>query len=123
MDIKDLSSLGLPRKIERKQAEDLQPRKTKQKAEPEKTKSIEKSDSVEISEEAKKLQKSDKDLQGAKELLAKLPNERAQIIYNALAKLKAGLYSEEHIIEEAASRLVDSGALHDLLSGDSDIEI
>lgn len=122
MDIKDLNNLGLPRKIERKQTEDLQPRKAKQKAEPEKAKSIEKSDSVEISEEAKKLQESDNDLKGARELLAKLPNERAQVIYNALAKLKAGLYSREQIIEEAASRLVDSGALDDLLSGDSEIE-
>jgi len=123
MDIKDLNSLGVPRKIERKQTDDIQSRKAKQNTAAEKAKNIEKIDSVEISEKAKQLQKTEEDLKGAKELLAKLPSDRAQVIYTALAKLKAGLYSEDEIIEEAASKLIDSGELNDLLAGDSDIEI
>jgi hypothetical protein len=72
-------------------------------------------DMVEISEEAQQLNKSQDELGVYKELLAKLPSTRAHVIYEALAKIRSGLYSKDEIVEEAAKKLLDSPELNDLI--------
>ena len=60
--------------------------------------------------------RSEDELKVSKELLANLPSARAHVIYEALAKLKAGHYSSEKIISEAAAKLIESGELNDIRS-------
>lgn len=122
MEIKNLDGLDLPKKIEKSAPEKANPKKASQKVKdassPEKSSApniTEESVKIEISEEAKKLQSNDNEIEVARELLAKLPTVRAHVIYEALAKLKAGVYSSEQIIAEAAARLQDSGELNDLI--------
>ncbi len=72
-------------------------------------------DQVEISSEAKELQKSSSEPAVARDLLSNLPSTRAHVIYEALAKIKAGLYSSDEIAEEAAAKLLGNGELDDLI--------
>jgi len=76
---------------------------------------VAKNDQVEISQEAQELQNTQDEVVVSKELLSKLPSTRAYIIYEALAKIRAGMYASDKIAEEAASKLVDSGELDDLI--------
>lgn len=114
MEIKDLNGLGLPKRIERNPSDKVQPKKAERK-ESDTLSSSKEGDQVEISDKAREVQKSDNELQMAKELLSELPSERAHVVYEALAKLKAGVYSDDQIIAEATSRLLDSDELRDLL--------
>ena len=52
---------------------------------------------------------------GVKELLNRLPSARAHIVYEALAKVKAGFYSSDEIVAQAAQKLIDGGELDDLI--------
>ncbi|MFQ5638775.1 MAG: hypothetical protein ACE5IR_12355 [bacterium] len=117
MEIKDLNSLSLPRKIEKSPSEELRTKKIEKKetSKPDSIHPTEKKDQIEISEEARKLQRSETEIEGAKELLANLPSFRAHVIYEALAKLRAGLYSDEQILSEVAARLVEGDELKDLM--------
>ncbi len=116
MKIQDLYGGVNPLKRTEKQSlEDSGNRKIQKKKEPEQAASLRKSDQVEISKEAQELQKSQDEVGVSKELLAKLPSTRAHVIYEALAKIKAGLYSSDEIVEEAAAKLLSSGELNDLL--------
>ncbi len=114
MEIKDLNSLGLPKKIEKNPSDQIQPKKTEKKNSEQVT-TVRQGDQVEISEKAKELQKAEDEVKMARELLAKLPSVRAHVIYEALAKLKAGLYSSDQIIAEVAAKLIKNGELDDLL--------
>lgn len=112
MEIKDLITL-LPNKIDRSPTEKIQPRDDKKHT----SSHIENTrphDVVEISKEARRLQSSEDEIKRAKELLANLPNVRAHVVYEALAKLKAGLYSSDKIISEAVAKLHETGELDDI---------
>ncbi|MFQ5649939.1 MAG: hypothetical protein ACE5IY_08345 [bacterium] len=112
MKIQDLYGIGPPKKPD-KPVNDVRDRKV-QKEESKRATSV-KSDQVQISQEAHELQKSRDEFTVSKELLAKLPSSRAHVIYEALAKIKAGLYSSEKIVEEAAQKLLNSGELDDIV--------
>ncbi|RMF66883.1 MAG: hypothetical protein D6743_05750 [Calditrichaeota bacterium] len=114
MNVKDISGVGLPRRIEKQSVDDVREKKI-QKKESDKSASVGKTDQIEISQEAKALQSSPDEIVLSKELLSKLPSTRAHIIYEALAKIKAGLYSSDEIVEEAASKLLESGDLDDVI--------
>ena len=113
MKVQDLYGINPPRKPGKQSVGGVKHRKV-DKNEASKASSARKSDQVEISQEAQELQKSKNEVGVAKELLAKLPSARAHIIYEALAKIKAGLYSSDEIVEEAAAKLIKSGELNDL---------
>ncbi|MFQ5708122.1 MAG: hypothetical protein ACE5HO_11765 [bacterium] len=113
MEIKDLGNLPLPKKIEKSTHDKIQLKKVQNKTSTQ-TKNISEGDQVEISDKAKELQESGDEIKVARELLTKLPSARAHVIFEALAKLKAGLYSSDQIMQEAASKLLQNGELDDL---------
>lgn len=113
MKIQDLYGVNPPRKPD-KPVDNTRDRKV-DKEEPQKGSAI-KSDQVQISQEAQKLQNSNDEFSVSRELLNKLPAARAQLIYEALAKIKAGRYASDEIVEEAAQKLLDSGELNDILN-------
>ena len=115
IEIKDVVALGAPKQNDRSRAENTQPRNANKNV----SSSIDKTrsrDRVEISTEARRLQGSSDESKIAKKLLASLPNVRANVVYEALAKLKAGLYSSDKIVSEAADKLLESGDLDDLIT-------
>jgi len=112
MKINNLSGAAPPKKLQKQSVEEARQKKIQKKESSEASK-VDK-DQVFISEEAKELQRSNDEIGKSKELLAKLPSSRAHVIYEALAKMKAGLYESDEIVQEAASKLVDSGELGNL---------
>lgn len=117
MDIKDLNSLGGPlKKIERPPAEEVRKKKPEKQKDSSQTQSIKQSDEIQISKEARELQEIDDEVAVSRHLLSKLPNVRAHIIYEALAKIKAGMYSTDEVIERASAKLLESGELDDLFN-------
>lgn len=122
MKITNLYGVDPPKKLVRDTVEEVRQKKIEKKKNSESSKEVAnasnevvKSDQVEISQEAQQLQKSKDEIVVSKELLSKLPSTRAHIIYEALAKIRAGIYSSDKIAEEAASKLVDSGELNDII--------
>ena len=115
MQIKNLIASDLPKKIDRGATERIQPRYIERDTSGH-VANKPAQDRVEISEEARALQRSEDELKGSKELLDKLPSTRAHVIYGALAKLKAGHYSSEKIVSEAAAKLIEGGELNDIRS-------
>jgi len=105
MEIKDLNSFRFPKKLDKSHPEKIQ-LKDENKKHPAHIKNINLGDQVEISQEARGFQNSVDEIKLAKELLKNLPTVRAYIIYEALAKLKAGIYSSDKIISEATSKLL-----------------
>ncbi|MFQ5751219.1 MAG: hypothetical protein ACE5HI_04415 [bacterium] len=114
MNIKHLTGLGPPKKIEKQSAEEVRSKKV-QKEKATNSSHVNNSDLVQISDTGKELQQSNDEMVVAKELLSRLPTVRAHIIYEALAKIKAGLYSSEEIVEQAAEKLLESGEFDDLI--------
>ncbi len=116
MEIKDINGFGLQgKKVEKPATEPIRiPKKSEGKDQP-RIEKTEEQDSIELSPEAQELKQSEDELKVARELLSKLPNFRAHVIYEALAKLKAGVYSDEQIMAEVAARLLDSEELRGLL--------
>ncbi len=112
MKINNLYGADPPKKVQKQSVEETRQKKIQKKESSEASKVNR--DQVHISEEAKKLQRSNDEIGKSKELLAKLPSSRAHIIYEALAKMKAGLYASDEIVQEAASKLLDSGELGNL---------
>ena len=112
MKINNLYGADPPKKMQKQSVEETRQKKIQKKESSEASKVIR--DQVHISEEAKELQRSTDEIGKSKELLAKLPSSRAHIIYEALAKMKAGLYASDEIVQEAASKLLDSGELDNL---------
>jgi len=110
--INNLYGADPPKKVQKQSVEETRQKKIQKKESSEASKVNR--DQVHISEEAKKLQRSNDEIGKSKELLAKLPSSRAHIIYEALAKMKAGLYASDEIVQEAASKLLDSGELDNL---------
>lgn len=78
------------------------------------TSKINNGDRVRISEEARELEKSNDEISVVKKLLATLPTARAHVIYEAIAKVKAGSYASDEIVVQAAEKLIKSGELDDL---------
>lgn len=114
MKIQELYGVNPPRKPDKQSVEEVRDKKV-QKKESQQVSNSHKSDQVEISQEAQELQKSNDEVGVSKELLAKLPSARAHVIYEALAKIKAGLYSSDEIVAEAAAKLLKSDELNDLI--------
>ncbi|MFB3100803.1 MAG: hypothetical protein ACE1ZM_05100 [Gammaproteobacteria bacterium] len=104
MQIKNLIASDLPKKIDGSATERIQPRDIKKDTSAH-VENRPAHDHVEISEAARALKRSEDELKVSKELLDNLPSARAHVIYEALAKLKAGHYSSEKIISEAAAKL------------------
>jgi hypothetical protein len=116
MNIKNISGMGPPKNIEKQSIEDSRPgQKVEKERAGDSSDASVKSDQVQISAEAKKLHKSSDELGLAKESLNRLPAIRAHVVFEALAKIKAGFYSSDEMVEKAAQKLVDSGELNDLL--------
>lgn len=121
MNIHDLKPVDPPKTVAKPSSEEIRQKKIQGK-ESERLNSVDSSaeglaanDLVEISEQAQQFQQSQDELGVYKELLAKLPTTRAHVIYEALAKIKAGLYSQDEIVEEAAKKLLESNEFKDLL--------
>ncbi|MCH7680016.1 hypothetical protein IID10_11750 [candidate division KSB1 bacterium] len=112
MKINNLYGAAPPKKLQKQSVEEARQKKIQKKESSEASK-VDK-DQVFISEEAKELQKSDDKIGKSKELLAKLPSSRAHVIYEALAKMRAGLYESDEILQEAATKLIKSGELDNL---------
>lgn len=112
MKINNLYGAAPPKKLQKQSVEEARQKKIQTKESSEASK-VDK-DQVFISEEAKELQKSDDEIGKSKELLAKLPSSRAHVIYEALAKMRAGLYESDEILQEAATKLIKSGELDNL---------
>ena len=112
MKISNLPGAAPPKKLQKQSVEEPRQKKIQKKESSEASKSN--SDQVYISEEAKDLQKSNDEIGRSKELLSKLPSSRAHVIYEALAKIKAGRYASDEIVQEAASKLIESGDLDNL---------
>ena len=112
MKINNLYGADPPKKMQKQSVEEPRQKKIQKKESSEASKVIR--DQVHISEEAKELQRSIDEIGKSKELLAKLPSSRAHIIYEALAKMKAGLYASDEIVQEAANKLISSGELDNL---------
>ena len=115
MKIQDFYGINPPQKPD-KPVQPVRNRKVESK-DPEKVSAgnAAKSDQVQISPEAQELQKSNDEFGVSKELLAKLPSSRAHVVYEALAKIKAGFYSSDEVAEQAAEKLLGSGELKDLV--------
>ncbi|MCG8605229.1 hypothetical protein MJD09_09550 [bacterium] len=113
MDIKSLSSSDTPKKIDRSANERNQSRNIKKNSSAPVEHRLS-SDHMQISQEARALQRREDELKVSKEL-NHLPSTRANVIYEALAKLKAGHYSSEKIVSEASAKLIASGELDDIL--------
>ncbi|MCH8953778.1 hypothetical protein IIA28_00450 [candidate division KSB1 bacterium] len=112
MKINNLYGADPPKKMQKQSVEEPRQKKIQKKESSEASKVNR--DQVHISEEAKELQRSIDKIGKSKELLAKLPSSRAHIIYEALAKMKAGLYASDEIVQEAANKLISSGELDNL---------
>ncbi len=112
MKISNLSGAAPPKKLQKQSVEEPRQKKIQKKESSEASKVN--SDQVYISEEAKDLQKSSDEIGRSKELLSKLPSSRAHVIYEALAKIKAGRYGSDEIVQEAATKLIESGDLDNL---------
>ena len=112
MKINNLYGADPPKKMQKQSVEETRQKKIQKKESSEASKVIR--DQVHISEEAKELQRSIDEIGKSKELLAKLPSSRAHVIYEALAKMRAGLYESDEILQEAANKLVSSGELDNL---------
>lgn len=112
MKINNLYGAAPPKKLQKQSVEEARQKKIQKKESSEASK-VDK-DQVFISEEAKELQKSDDEIGKSRELLAKLPSSRAHVIYEALAKMRAGLYESDEILQEAATKLIKSGELDNL---------
>ncbi len=112
MKINNLYGADPPKKLQKQSVEEARQKKIQKKESSEASK-VDK-DQVFISEEAKELQRSNDEIGKSKELLAKLPSSRAHIIYEALAKMKAGLYASDEIVQEAANKLMNSGEIDNL---------
>ena len=119
MKIGNVYGVDPPKKLDKRSVEEIRQKKAeKTDVKPSALKPVSGSDQidqVEISREAQELQRTSDDLGFSKELLAKLPSTRAHVVYEAIAKIKAGLYSSEEIVEEAASKLIQSGEFDDLI--------
>lgn len=115
MKIRDLyGGMGPPKKLEKSASQEIREKKSEKNQSAE-VSPLKNGDQVEISQEAKELQKSGSDEQFlSKELLDKLPSARAHVVYEAMAKIKAGYYSSDEIVENAARKLLDSGELDNL---------
>ncbi len=108
--------MGPPKKIEKQSVQEVRENKRPQKENStEAAATSAKTDQVEISEQARELQHSQDEHGKAKELLNRLPSARAHVVYEALAKVKAGFYSSDEIVEQAARKLIDGGELDDLI--------
>lgn len=112
MKISSLYGADPPKKLREQSVEEVRQKKIHKKESSEASKVN--SDQVQISKEAKELQSSSDEIGKSKELLAKLPSSRAHVIYEALAKMKAGLYASDEIVQEAATKLIESGELDNL---------
>ncbi|MCG8608644.1 hypothetical protein MJD09_27115 [bacterium] len=116
MNIKNIYGMGPPKKIERQSVEAPHGNKKIEKEQAaDASVTAVNSDQVHISDEAKELHKNSDKQSVAKELLTRLPSTRAHVVYEALAKIKAGFYSSEEIVEKAAQRLIEGGELDDLI--------
>ena len=121
MKIGNVYSVDPPKKLEKRSVEEIRQKKAEgsdANAAPATSKPVSGSDlidQVEISREAKQLQRTSDEVGLSKELLSKLPSTRAHVVYEAIAKIKAGLYSSEEIAEEAATKLIQSGELGELI--------
>ena len=116
MNIKNLHGMGPPKKIEKQSVQEVRQNKSLQKENSAvAAATASKTDQVEISELARELQHSQDEHGKAKELLNKLPSARAHVVYEALAKVKAGFYASDEIVEQAAKKLIDGGELDDLI--------
>jgi len=115
MKIHELYGLNPPRKPEKQSSAESLRRRQAEKANGKPVSGLAKSDQVEISPEAQKLQKSADEMSRARDLLSKAPQARSEVIYEALAKLKAGLYSSDEIVRGAAGKLLQSGELGDIV--------
>jgi hypothetical protein len=73
-------------------------------------------DRIEIFGKAGAVQRPDDEIRVMSGLLNELPSTRTHFIYEALAKLKAGHYASEKIVDEAADKLMRSGELNDLIA-------
>ncbi len=112
MKVSNLNGAAPPNKLQKQSAEEVRQKKIQKRESSESSKVN--SDQVHISEEAKELQRSIDEVGKSKELLAKLPSSRAHIIYEALAKMKAGLYASDEIVQEAANKSMNSGEIDNL---------
>ena len=112
MKINNLYGADPPKKVQKQSVEETRQKKIQKKESSEASKVNR--DQVHISEEAKKLQRSNDEIGKSKELLAKLPSSRAHVIYEALAKMKAGVYASDEIVQEAATKLIKGGELDKL---------
>ena len=116
MNIKNLHGMGPPKKIEKQSVQEIRPNKSLQKENAtEAVGTAPRTDQVEISDLARELQRSQDEQGKAKELLSRLPSTRAHVVYEALAKVKAGFYSSDEIVEQAAQKLIEGGELDDLI--------
>jgi len=115
MKIQDLYGAPSPRKPDKQSSlNDIYERKTDRKLDKPPI-ILMKSDQVEISPEAQKLNQSYDEIGLARELLSKLPQARLDLIQEAQAKIKTGSYSSEKMVESAAKKLLESGELKGLL--------
>jgi hypothetical protein len=115
MEIKNISAADLGKKRDRSANERSQYRDIKKNGSAHAEDRLGR-DRVEISEAARAFHRDEDEIKVSKELLNNLPSTRAHVIYEALAKLKAGHYSSEKIIAEASAKLIESGELDDILS-------
>ncbi len=116
MNIKNLYGMGPPKKIEKQSVHEVRQNKSLQKEHSTvAATTASKTDQVEISELARELQHTQDEHGKAKELLNRLPSARAHVVYEALAKVKAGFYSSDEIVAQAAQKLLDGGELDDLI--------
>jgi hypothetical protein len=118
MKISNIQGVDPPKKLEKRAVDEVRQKSKKvdsSSKDVSQSSKVNRSDQVEISPEAKELQKTRDDIVLSRELLAKLPSSRAHVVYEAIAKIKAGLYSSEEIVEEAATKLMQSGELDDII--------
>lgn len=114
MKIKGLQSLGPPKKLEKSVSQEVRDKKIAKKESSE-VSSFASGDQVEISQQAKDLQKAGSDENVlTRKLLSKLPSARAHVVYEAMAKVKAGYYASDEIVDSAARKLLESGELNNL---------
>ena len=120
MKIMNLYGVDPPKKLVNNKVEEVRQKKVEKKDSNTKDLSavsndVANNDQVEISKEAKALQSQHDEVVVSKQLLSKLPSTRANVIYEALAKIRAGIFSSEKIAEEAAAKLIDSGELDNII--------
>lgn len=120
MKINNIYGVDPPSRLNKQSVDGVRDKKTVEKRDDSQSSKVNTSsartDQVEISHEAQALRKSDNEIGLSKELLNKLPNARAHVVYEAIAKIKAGLYSNDEIVESAAGKLLQSGELKDIVS-------